>query len=102
MEKRKAHHDLAAIQSLFANGNGPMTRTAIRSAQAIGYLPSEICEVICELEPKHFVKSATAHNPVNPNCWHDTYIFDDVEIELFIKFAGEDIENIVLTSFKER
>lgn len=100
--KRKPHHDLAAIQERFADADSlEVTTAAIRDAQAIGYSLEDIVEVVQALEPGDFVKSETAHNPPNSRIWHDTYRIPFGGLHLYLKFAGETLIGVVLTSFKE-
>jgi motility quorum-sensing regulator/GCU-specific mRNA interferase toxin len=47
------------------------------------------------------VKSETAHNPVNSKVWHDSYRIQCDGLYLYLKFAGETLIDVVLTSFKE-
>lgn len=100
--KRKPHHDLSAIQAKFVDVDSlSITTTANRDAQAIGYSLEDVIDVVQALEPQNFVKSETAHNPVNHLMWHDTYVIPYDDMDLYLKFAGETLVDIVLTSFKE-
>ena len=100
--KRKAHHDLAAIQEKFASVDTlEMTTSAFRSAQEIGFGRKEVVAAVQALERSDFVKSETAHNPLNHRCWHDTYRSLQDEYYLYLKFAGETLIDVVLVSFKE-
>lgn len=100
--KRKPHHDLAAIQAKFADaGSLEITTKAVRDAQAIGYSLEDIVDVVQALEPDDFVKSETAHNPTNHRVWHDTYHIPCDGLFLYLKFTGETLIDVVLTSFKE-
>ena len=64
--KRKPHHDLTAIQAKFVDAESlEITTKAVRDAQAIGYSLEDIVDVVQALETDDFVKSETAHNPVN-------------------------------------
>ena len=100
--KRKPHHDLAAIQTKFADTETlEITSKATRDAQAIGYSLEDIVDVVQALEPGDFVKSETAHNPPNSKVWHDTYNIPCDGLHLYLKFAGETLIDVVLTSFKE-
>lgn len=100
--KRKPHHDLAAIQAKFADAEAlEITGKAVRDAQAIGYSLEDIVDVVQALEAGDFVKSETAHNPPNSKLWHDTYNIPCDGLFLYLKFAGETLIDVVLTSFKE-
>lgn len=78
-----------------------ITSRAVRDAQAIGYTLEDIVDVVQALEPGDFVKSETAHNPRNHRMWHDTYHIPFDDMILYLKFAGETLIDVVLTSFKE-
>jgi motility quorum-sensing regulator / GCU-specific mRNA interferase toxin len=100
--KRKPHHDLAAVQAKFADTESlEITFQAARDAQSIGYSLKDVVNVVQELGPGDFVKSETAHNPVNPRVWHDTYHIPCDGLFLYLKFAGETLIDVKLTSFKE-
>ncbi len=100
--KRKPHHDLAAIQAKFKNVDTlELTGTAVQGAQALGYALEDVVDVVQALEPGDFIKSETAHNPPNWRVWHDTYHIPCDGLFLYLKFAGETLVDIVLTSFKE-
>lgn len=100
--KRKPHHDLSAIQAKFADVDSlEITTKALRDAQAIGYSLEDIVDVVQALEPGDFVKSETAHSPPNSKVWHDTYHNPCDGLYLYLKFAGEALIDVVLTSFKE-
>ena len=78
-----------------------ITLKATRDAQAVGYSLEDVVDVVRALEPGDFLKSERAHSPLNSKVWHDSYriLFD--ELWLYLKFAGETLIDIVLTSFKE-
>lgn len=100
--KRKPHHELAGVKAKFADEDTlEITGTATRSAQGLGYSLEEVVEVIQALEPGDFVKSETAHSPPNPRVWHDTYVIPYDEKWLYLKFAGETLVDLIMTSFKE-
>jgi motility quorum-sensing regulator/GCU-specific mRNA interferase toxin len=101
--KSTPHHDLIAIRAKFAAVDSLLiTAKAVRDAQAIGYSLEDVVDVVQALEPRDFVKSETAHNPPNHRMWHDTYVIPYDDMDLYLKFAGETLTDIVLTSFKER
>lgn len=100
--KRKPHHELAGVKAKFADENTlEITGTATRSAQGLGYSLEEVVEVVQALEPEDFVKSETAHSPPNPRVWHDTYVIPYDSKWLYLKFAGETLIDLIMTSFKE-
>ena len=100
--KRQPHHDLAAIQTKFVDAESlEITTKAVRDAQAIGYSLEDIVDVVQALEAGDFVKSETAHSPPNSKVWHDTYNIPCDGLYLYLKFAGETLIDVRLTSFKE-
>lgn len=46
-------------------------------------------------------KRVPHHNPVNSKVWHDSYRIPCDGLYLYLKFAGETLIDVVLTSFKE-
>ena len=100
--KLKPHHDLTAIQAKFANVDTlEITGKATRDARDLGYTLKDIVAVVQALESGDFVKSETAHSPPNSKVWHDTYQIPYDGLFLYLKFAGETLIDVVLTSFKE-
>ena len=100
--KRRPHHDLAAVKSKFAQvATLEITRSAVQGAHALGYGLEDIVEAVQALEPGDFVKSETAHSPPNSRVWHDTYNLPWDDRWLYLKFAGETLIDVTLTSFKE-
>jgi motility quorum-sensing regulator/GCU-specific mRNA interferase toxin len=101
--KRKPHHPLPGIKARFASVDSlDITRAAILGARALGYGLEDIMEVVQALEPQDFLKSETAHSPPNPRVWHDAYALPWDGRLLYLKFAGETLIDVTLTSFKER
>lgn len=100
--KRKPHHPLSAVQAKFEQVETlEITRTAVEGARALGYSLEDIVEAVQALEPGDFVKSETAHSPPNSKVWHDTYNLPWDGRRLYLKFAGETLIDVTLTSFKE-
>src|SRR5687768_16648091 len=100
--KSRPHHDLARIKAKFGSVETlEMTTSALLSAQALGFTLADVVDVVRALEPEDFVKSETAHSPPNSRRWHDTYVTPFEERELYLKFAGETLIDLVLASFKE-
>lgn len=100
--KLKPHHDLAAVQAKFAEVDSlEITRAAVEGARALGYSLEDIVEAVQALEHGDFIKSETAHSPPNSRVWHDTYNMPWDGRWLYLKFAGETLIDVRLTSFKE-
>ena len=98
--KRKPHRELAAVQAKFASVETlEITGKATRDAQALGYSLEDIVAVVQALENRNFVKSETAHSPPNSKVWHDTYKIPYDGMDLYLKFAGETLIDVILTSF---
>ena len=73
----------------------------VEGARALGYSLEDIVDAIQELEPGDFIKPETAHSPANPREWHDTCNMPLDDLWLYLKFAGETLIDLRLTSFKE-
>jgi motility quorum-sensing regulator/GCU-specific mRNA interferase toxin len=100
--KRRPHHDLVRVKAKFATTDTlEATGTAIRNARDLGYSLSDIVAAVQALQHQDFVKSETAHSPPYSKVWHDTYNLAWDERFLYLKFAGETLIDVVLTSFKE-
>lgn len=100
--KRRPHHPLAKVQARFTRVDTlEITRTAVSSARALGYSLQDVVEAVQALEPGDFIKSETAHSPPNAKVWHDTYNLRWDGHRLYLKFAGETLIDVTLTSFKE-
>jgi motility quorum-sensing regulator/GCU-specific mRNA interferase toxin len=100
--KLKPHHELAKVQAKFASVETlEITGKATLDAQALGYSLEDIVAVVQALEAQDFVKSETAHSPPNSKVWHDTYTIPYDGMNLYLKFAGETLIDVILTSFKE-
>lgn len=59
-------------------------------------------DAVQSLQRSDFVSSSPAHSPPVPGVWHDTYTMRWHGLDLYIKFAGQTIIDIVLVSFKEK
>ena len=100
--KRRPHHDLDAVKAKFAQVETlEIARAAIRSTRTLGYSLEDVVEAVQQLERGDFIKSETAHSPPNPKVWHDTYNMPWDGRWLYLKFAGETLIDVTLTSFKE-
>jgi motility quorum-sensing regulator / GCU-specific mRNA interferase toxin len=101
--KLKPHHDLAAVKARFTDVDRlEITRTATQSARRLGYDLNDVVDVVQALPRSDFVKSETAHSPPNSRVWHDSYVTQWEGRWLYLKFAGETLIDLTLTSFKER
>ena len=78
-----------------------ITRTAIEGARGLGYALEDVIEAVQARETKDFIKSETAHNPPNSKVWHDTYNLPWDGRLLYLKFTGETLIDLTLTSFKK-
>ncbi|WP_419809743.1 type II toxin-antitoxin system MqsR family toxin [Sphingomonas sp.] len=102
MVKRKPHHSLSSVKAKFAEVETvSITGAAVRTAAALGYDVAAVMAVVRRLSPTDFVKSETAHSPPNSRVWHDSYRTRDGDLLLYLKFAGETLVELTLTSFKE-
>jgi motility quorum-sensing regulator/GCU-specific mRNA interferase toxin len=100
--KLEPHHPLTGVKAKFANVETlEITTTALRNAHALGCDLDTIVQVVQQLEQDDFIKSETAHNPPNHRIWDDSYRAPFDEYELYLKFAGETLIDVVLVSFKE-
>ncbi len=102
MVKLKPHHDLEGIQARFVSAETlQISRVAVRSARVLGFGLQDVVDVVQSLERSDFVKSKTAHSPPNSRIWHDSYVIPFDRYWLYLKFAGETLMEVSLTSFKE-
>lgn len=101
MIKGRPHHDLSAVQRRFAVVDDlEITGTAIKGARRLGYGLQDIVDAVQALDRSDFVKSETAHSPPNARVRHDTYKMQWDGQRLYLKFAGETLIDVTLTSFK--
>jgi motility quorum-sensing regulator / GCU-specific mRNA interferase toxin len=100
--KLRPHHPLSGIKEKFASVETlEMTTVALRSAKALGYRLPVVVSIVQQLEKSDFIKSETAHTPPNHRIWHDSYRAPFDGIDLYLKFAGETLVDLMLVSFKE-
>jgi len=100
--KRTPHHSLDGIKARFTTiENLDIATAAMRSSQRLGFSLEDIVDAIQNLRGADFRKSETAHNPRNHKNWHDTYVARYHGLEIYLKFAGETLIDVRLTSFKE-
>ena len=72
MEKRKPHHDLAAVKfAVQQRGVDAFTATALVGAQAMGLDSAGAIDVVCAMTRADFCKSMTTH--AASQVWQDVY-----------------------------
>lgn len=100
MEKKKPHYDLHTIQQTFVSAvDLRITRTALRSAEALDIALEEIVAIIQKMNRSQFFKSMTSIG--NHAIWQDVYHVPYEGLTLYVKFTT-DAEGHVLISFKEK
>lgn len=100
--KRIPHHSLGGIKAKFSTvANLDISTVATRSAERLGFSLEDIVDAIQNLGSADFRKSETAHSPINQRNWHDTYVTRYQGLDIYLKFAGETLIDLSLTSFKE-
>ena len=73
------------------------TKTALKSAAALGFTVSDMLYVIESLEVSDLYKSMTSHK--KNSIWHDVYHYPAEEGNLYIKL--QIVRDVVIISFKE-
>lgn len=96
MEKFNPSYSL----SEFKNSNFAITRTALRTAQDLGFYEEDIRKIISTMELKHFYKSMTSY--ANHKIWQDVYHVPFGRLILYVKFTQDVISEFTLLSFKEK
>ena len=72
MEKRKPHHDLAAVKvAVQQRGADAFTATALVGAQTLGLDVSQAIDLVCAMTRGDFYKSMTTH--AASQVWQDVY-----------------------------
>ena len=96
MEKFNPTYSLEEFkQSVFG-----IRRTAIRTAQELGFYEKDIRQIISTMELKHFYKSMTSY--ANHKIWQDVYHVPFENFVLYVKFTQNIISEFTLLSFKEK
>jgi motility quorum-sensing regulator/GCU-specific mRNA interferase toxin len=84
MEKRIAHHDLAAVILLVrARKAAAFTKTAIDGGRQMGLTMTEMIDAICALKPRRFFKSMTTY--ADSRVWQDVYHADTPVGKAYVK-----------------
>jgi motility quorum-sensing regulator / GCU-specific mRNA interferase toxin len=97
MEKRTPHYPLNNVKSLVRKGDVRATRTASRSAAAIGFAFPQMLDSVLNLKPSDFYKSMTTY--ADHRIWQDVYRFSSTEGRLYIKLSI--VRGVLIVSFKE-
>ena len=84
----------------FKHSDFEITRTAIRTAQELGFYEKDIRQIISTMELKHFYKSMTSY--ANHKIWQDVYHVPCGNLILYVKFTKDVISEFTLLSFKEK
>ena len=96
MEKSNPSYSLSA----FKNSYFAITRTALKTAQDLGFYEEDIRRVVSTMELKHFYKSMTSYS--NHKIWQDVYHVPYGNLILYVKFTEDVISEFILLSFKEK
>ena len=99
MEKLKPSHDLEAFKAAFAR-HRTATKTALLTAEEIGYERTDIAAVVERLKPRNFIKSMTSYN--DHRQWQDVYIIEDRGKSIYLKFTDHILTEFILLSFKRK
>ena len=84
----------------FKKSNFEITKTASRTAAALGFDEIEIRKVVSTMEMKQFYKSMTSY--ANHKIWQDVYHVPCGNLILYVKFTQMVISEFTLLSFKEK
>lgn len=99
MDKLKPSHDLEAFKVAFSRYR-TATKTALLTAEAIGYARKDIAVVIKRLRASDFIKSMTSYN--DHRQWQDVYIVEDRGKPIYLKFTNHVLTEFILLSFKRK
>ena len=101
LEKRRPTYDLEAIKAAFDRPEKlRATTTAIRSARALGFTPTDIVAAIQSIARSHFYKSMPSYG--DHRVWQDVYHAPHENLVLYVKFTADHIAEFTLLSFKEK
>ena len=96
MEKFNPSYSL----SEFKSSNFDIIRTALRTAQDLGFYEADIRQIVSTMELKQFYKSMTSYT--NHKIWQDVYHVPFGRLILYVKFTQNVISEFTLLSFKEK
>jgi|SRR5690348_7864289 len=100
MEKLRPHYRLTDIKAAFADPT-KLNRSfgSKQGADALGMDDQTVIDVIQALAPADFEKSMTSYS--NHQVWQDVYKPQTGGTELYVKFTLDDMNALILVSFKE-
>lgn len=101
MDKGTPSFDLEAFKAALSEERVVYTRTAIRSAQDMGYSLDDMARALRTLTRKDFYKSMTSY--ANHRIWQDVYhLPTEDDALLYVKFTSGPDAAYTLLSFKEK
>ena len=84
----------------FKKSDFEVTKTALKTAQELGFEKKDIRQIIPTMEQKHFYKSMTSY--ANNKIWQDVYHVPCGNMILYVKFTQNVISEFTLLSFKKK
>jgi motility quorum-sensing regulator/GCU-specific mRNA interferase toxin len=102
VEKRKPTYDLAAFQQAAGDPRTlDMTRSAMLSADLLGFDMPAVAKLIKTMNRSMFYKSMTSY--ADSRKWHDVYhVPVDRGLTVYLKFTDNVVTKFTILSFKER
>jgi motility quorum-sensing regulator / GCU-specific mRNA interferase toxin len=102
VEKRKPSFDLKAFKRVAGNPNTiDMTRSALLSADGLGFDIRAVTDLIKTMDRSMFYKSMTSYSDARK--WQDVYhVPSRGRLTIYLKFTDDIIAKFTVLSFKER
>lgn len=97
MEKRTPHCKLSIVKALVEAGKVRTTHAARVGANELGFVFSEMLDVVMALTPADFYKSMTTH--ADHTVWQDVYRPGTRAGDVYLKLTV--IDDVLIVSFKE-
>ena len=97
MEKLKPHSSLERVRAFIELGQVSATKTALDSAEGLGFDLSGMIAVVQALEMRDFYKSMTTHD--DHRVWQDVNHATTTHGEVYLKLTV--IDDLLIVSFKE-
>ncbi len=92
-------HNLAEFQAAMA-ANLRATRTAVESAQTLGFSAAGITVTLASMRPGMFYKTMPSEKRAGQ--WQDVYHVPSIVGILYVKFTDDGIKEFKLLSFKQK